>query len=125
MNTFIYSIDNKETGEIYYIGSCTRKYFSQRRGDHTKIKPVGSYLDNKKVSPIHYKISEAGGWDKFEFHILYECDAMERLERVKLEQEYIESLKPLYNIIKAYETKDEYLERKRIDGFEFRQRHPR
>ena len=124
MNTFIYSIEHIETHEIYYVGSCTRIYFCQRRGDHTKIKEHNQDIYNRAVLPVHRKIFEAGGWGCFEFKILHSCDKLEKFERLKLEQEYIELYKPLYNVLSANLSVDRRRETKRLNLIKFRSNHP-
>jgi len=124
MQTFIYSIEHKDTHEIYYIGSCSRMYFSQRRADHTKIKEHNQDKYKTSILPVHRKIFEVGGWDYFEFKILHSCDKLDRVERMRLEQEYMNLYKPLYNVLNAIETIEDYRERKRLSTIKFRSAHP-
>jgi len=123
MKTFIYAIECKETGETCYIGSCVREYFSQRRCDHTKITEQNKHT-YKSVLPVHHYIFDHGGWDNFDFRILYEGEQLGPLDRRQREQEYIDIHKPLHNACRAYTSPDMRKEQRRLQARRFRENNP-
>jgi len=124
MKTFIYSITNKLTNQIYYVGSTTRKYFCQRKDEHLKHIGINREKYTKSWLNIHDEVEKNGGWDNFIFSILFESDAMEKLDRRKKEQEFIISHKPLYNKQNAYTSIEVRKEQKRNNAKQFRINNP-
>jgi len=92
MPSWIYKIikDNN----IIYIGSTTRKYFSQRKGDHTKPTTA----QRGKQSYLQNYVKDNGGWKTFNFEIIEEFDTIEKNDLLLKEKNYIEKLKPSHNL---------------------------
>lgn len=85
----IYKITNQINGR-FYIGSTNnliKRYYTH----------VYDIRSNKKTCIKLIRAVKKYGEDNFKFEILCECDAN---ETIKIEQGYIDSLKPEYNIAK-------------------------
>ena len=108
----IYRIINKETGENLYVGSTTN--YNSRMSEHkTYCKNFPIHVRNRK---IYQHIRSLGGW-KFVDMIMVEeyRECQNDLQKRKKEREYIDELKPLYNTIMPFTTKEEKSKRYRID----------
>ena len=86
----VYKITNTVTGD-FYIGSS--KNVKQRLAVH-KCKSTWNKCPNKQL----YKDMQKYGLDKFEFQVLEEVEEGFLKEK---EQQFIETLKPIYNNINA------------------------
>ena len=90
MNSAVYKITNTITGD-FYIGSS--KNIKQRWVNHKKPSTWKRFPNN----PMYIDMQKYGV-DKFEFQILEEVE-IEKLKET--EQQFIETLKPTYNSIRA------------------------
>lgn len=120
MPSWVYEIIQKETSKSIYIGSTTGKYFCLRKGAHTRPSNVTSGRQPKLYSFIH----ENGGWEKFQFNILKEFETIEKNDLLNLEKRYISEKSPQCNTSKPIETREEFLERRRIQSQRWRKEHP-
>lgn len=120
MKSWVYEIKQLNSEDSIYIGSTSGKYFCMRKGDH--MKPYT--MKRKKNRHLYDYIVEHGGWDKFEFVILYEDCEIEKEKLLTLEKEFIANKNPKCNKINPISTKEEYLARKRNDQKKWRQNHP-
>ena len=121
MPSWIYAITEKEIGQYVYIGSTTGKYFCLRKGGHTRPSTTKS----GKQHNLYGYIQEKGGWDRFQFDILFQSEI--NIEKTKLrtaEKEYIQKYTPKCNKFKPIETHEEELARKRRDQKEWRKNNP-
>lgn len=117
MKSWIYAI--KDVSDVViYVGSCSRKYFCQRKGDH--VKPSNQ---KKNTSLLQY-VNGKGGWEGFRFEILKEYDTIPHEELLQSEKKYIEELLPLCNMNRPITTQEERNASKRITGKVWRQKNP-
>ncbi len=120
MPSWVYEILHKATKECIYVGSATRKYFCQRKGDHTK--PITS--KKRPKLPLYKFVSDSGGWDQFSFNIIHERPDMDKIDLLNLEKQEIELRKPRCNINSPITTKEERLAMKRVDQKNWRTNNP-
>ena len=86
MKTFIYSIKHKNNNEVYYIGSTTRKYFCERKGEHIKHNENTKEKYKSNWSSLYDIIIENGGWNNFIFDILEQYEnPLEKKQRLIIE----------------------------------------
>jgi len=120
MPSWIYAITEKSTQEHIYIGSTTGKYFCLRKGGHTRP----STTKRGKQTHLYGYISDNGGWEAFQFNILFETENIEKKDLLTLEKEFINKFSPKCNKFKPIETHEEHLERKRKQLKEWRKNNP-
>lgn len=116
----IYRIINKATGETLYIGSTTN--YKGRMLDHKKCCKNPNHRDHN--IPIYAHIRDIGGWEFIKTVMIEEFTTCQnRLQLVKREQEYIESLKGSKNMVRSYisetqkkEEAKEYIKQYRTDN---------
>jgi hypothetical protein len=120
MPSWVYEIIETHTDKIVYIGSTTGKYFCLRKGEH--MRP--STLSSGRQPMLYNYIKDSGGWDKFKFNIIEYFDNIEKVKLLSLEKQYIAEKNPLANSIKPIETREEYLQRKRLQLRKWRKEHP-
>jgi len=120
MPGWVYAIVQKETDETVYIGSTIGKYFCLRKGEHTRPSTTKS----GKQQNLYGYISENGGWESFKFDILREFDNIQRTQLLEIEKSYIININPRCNKHTPVVTYEEFLQKARIKGKLYRQRHP-
>lgn len=120
MPSWVYEIIQKQTNKSIYVGSTTGKYFCLRKGEHTRPSNVTSGRQPKLYGFIY----ENGGWEQFQFNILREFETIEKKELLTLEKQYINERSPLCNTSKPIQSREEYLERRRIRLQTWRKNHP-
>jgi hypothetical protein len=102
----IYRISHKldYDNDNVYIGSTTDLH-------KRKLKHKTSCISEKNKK-FHYKlyqyVRENGGFDNFRFTILRVCNDVDKMERFKLEQSFIDVYEPTLNIRSASQTQKEY-----------------
>jgi hypothetical protein len=101
MKSWVYKILKDDV--VIYVGSCTRKYFSQRKGDHTKPTTLNS---NKQPMLQNY-VKDNGGWETFTFEIIFEYETIDKDNLLIKEKEQILLLKPICNCVMPGQTDDE------------------
>lgn len=117
MRGFVYAVRDTSTDTIIYVGSCIRKYLSQRIGDHRKPS-------NTCNTPFYSYVKDNGGWENFSFEQLEEYENPVRNDLLYRERYFIETLDPLCNRIRPVITKQECNERKRQTNKQWRQNNP-
>lgn len=116
MKGIVYGIKDIRSGDLIYVGSTRQRLLCMRKGDHTK--------PTKKQRPVHLYIADHGGWDAYTFECLEDGEFETLTDLRKKEQEWIDKLTPSQNHVRAYLSRDQYLENKRRDQAAFRQAHP-
>jgi len=91
-NTGIYKITNKINGK-FYIGS-THRSFNKRWAEH-----IDDYKRGKRGCRLLYIAFNKHGIENFSFEILIATNLKEYI--LKLEQHYLDTLKPAYNFCKS------------------------
>lgn len=105
--TVIYKICCKDTSiNDIYIGSTYN--FARRKAQH-------KFSCNKETcKEYNYKvyqfIRDNGGWDNFSMIMIHEASVENKLQKEKLEREYIEEMKPTLNNNIPTRTLKEYRE---------------
>jgi len=95
-------------GDDFYIGSTSSYYVCNRWAGH---KHDCDDPKRKQYNyPLYKRIRELGGWDKVKRECLWtgETDNLR-----KLEDDYVNELKPTLNITRPYETEEQRKERKK------------
>lgn len=96
-NFVIYKIYQKDSPEIFYIGSS--KNFSSRKSSHKKH--CSNKVSKKYKYPLYQYIRACGGWDNFIMEEYEKPSIKSKGEGLQREQEIIDLLKPKLNTIKA------------------------
>ena len=117
MISWIYAILN-EDNTIIYIGSSQNKYISIRFAQHR------SPSEQKKPTRLQTYVQSNGGWDRYEFKILEECDTLSKQELRIKEKNYIETHMPLCNHYSPVQSKEELLQYHRIVQTQWRNKYP-
>jgi len=118
MKSWVYKIIKDDV--VVYVGSCTREYFSQRKGDHTKP----TTLNKNRQPKLQNYVKENGGWDTFTFEIIFEYETIELNDLLIKEKEQIKLLNPICNSVLPGQTKEEILVRKYKRQKEFHKENP-
>tara|TARA_R110000772_G_scaffold102594_2_gene203384 strand:+ start:226 stop:789 length:564 start_codon:yes stop_codon:yes gene_type:complete len=102
MLVFIYKWSCIDSPDLFYVGSTwdmkDRKYLHKSDSKTSEYKTYVICREN-------------GGYDNFVFEILEEYDCNDKIERLKREQYWIDTLNPSMNTFRAYitdEQKKEY-----------------
>ena len=118
----IYRISHKldYDNENVYIGSTTDLHKRKQKHKHSCISETSISYNFK----LYQYIRANGGWDNFQFTILRVCNDADKMERLKLEQSFIDVYEPTLNTNSASQTKDEWYEKNKekmkIKGVEYR-----
>ena len=120
MPSWIYEIVGIIDDKVIYVGSTTGKYFCLRKCEHMRPSTITSGRQPK----LYNYIQENGGWSNFKFNIIRFFENIDKKELLTLEKQHILERNPLSNSIKPIETRDEYLERKRIQLKKWRKNNP-
>jgi len=97
MKYYIYRINCKTVPLEFYIGSTNK--FSSRKSNHKK-----SYKNKRSKKywcKLYLFIRSNGGWDNFEMVIIEDGEVNIKVDILRKEQEYINSLCPTLNTNKA------------------------
>jgi hypothetical protein len=81
-------------------------------------------MKSNRQPKLYTYIQNNGGWENFKFNIIIQFDSINKQELLTLEKQYIIEKSPIANTIKPIETREEYLQRKRIQLKKFRKEHP-
>ena len=97
MKYYIYRINCIEEPEQFYVGSA--QSFTSRKSNHKKSHK--NKVSKKYWCKLYVFIRSKGGWEKFEMIIIEdgECETKEEIRQK--EQQYIDTLKPTLNSIRA------------------------
>ena len=107
MKYYIYKITLKTDPTVFYIGSTNS--ISSRRSSHKKYYKCKT--SKKYWTCLYVFIRASGGWESFDMDIIHEgmlsdmTKDEEKKEIKKIEQTYIDNLKPLLNTINATKNK--------------------
>ena len=116
----IYKIQHKEKDELLYVGSTT--HFGNRKRQHK------SRCYNANGKPYNYKIystiRDNGGWDAFNMVIVKEFPCENKRQAEAEEDRIMRDFQASLNSIRAYQTPEERLERRKITERIFRQNNP-
>ena len=100
----VYKIWYSDAPNDIYVGS-TKRTIAQRMGDHR-------LMANKGTSLIYRTMIEKGV-NNFEYCMLGSCMVSNKDEQRMFEQSYIDRLKPILNMYRAYSTEDDYKQKKK------------
>ena len=116
MKGIIYKIYHKDNENLFYIGSTTN-YYRRQINHKTRCNNENDVGHNLKLYQI---IREHGSWDCFQFDILEELSCETKEELHQIENEYINTLKPVMNCINSVRvvSKEEYQKKYREDNKE-------
>ena len=98
MKYYIYKIADKNNEAEFYIGSTNK--LSSRKSQHKKN--VRNRVGKKYWCKLYVYIRANGGWDNFEVIVLESGECEEVCFIRGKEQEYINTLNPTLNSIKAH-----------------------
>ena len=102
--TIIYKICCKDTSinDIYIGSTCN---FARRKAQHkSRCNTERSNFN------VYQFIREHGGWDNWDMIMIHEASVENKLQKGKLEREFIEQMKPTLNILIPTRTKKEWCE---------------
>ena len=101
-NTIIYKICCKDTSITdFYIGSTCN--FRARKYSHKH----NCNSENRNCN-VYKFIREHGGWDNWDMIMIHEASLENKLQKGKLEREYIEKMKPTLNSYLPSRTNKEW-----------------
>lgn len=106
-NTIIYKICCKDTSinDIYIGSTCN---FTRRKANH-KFS-----CNNETRKEYNYNvyqfIREHGGWENWDMIMIHEASVENKLQKGKLEREFVDEMKPTLNINLPARTKKEWEE---------------
>jgi len=114
MLAYIYKWSCIDSPNLFYIGSTwnmvDRKYTHK---DRSKTSEYKNYVICR----------ENGGYDNFIFEVLEEYECNDKIERVKREQHWLDTLKPTMNSQRAYATEEQLKEQKKEKVKQYYQEH--
>jgi group I intron endonuclease len=101
----VYKLYSITEPDKMYIGSTAQTFLSQRMLNHKKAM--------KKVNSKIYQAMREIGYNNFKIELVesYSCKSKDELRQ--REQYWINTLKPFYNVHKAYQTEEELKETKK------------
>lgn len=98
MKYFFYKISSDEHPNDLYVGSTVnynRRLYNHKYNCNTQTRKHYNYR-------LYRMIRERGGWNNFKMEALEECEVINAKEALKIEQRYINELKPNMNSVNAY-----------------------
>lgn len=105
---YIYKIVQNDNGEVCYIGR-TSQIRSRELGHRRECDNIGG---KQYYKYLYCHIREHGSWSNFTFTQIDFKEGLSMLEKQKLEQYWIDELKPILNQVRAYRS-PEYHESQR------------
>jgi len=111
--TIIYKICCKDTSitDIYIGSTCN---FYRRKAQHKHD------CNNDCNYNVYQFIREHGGWDNWTMVMVHEASVENKLQKEKLERQFIEEMKPSLNAILPARTKKEWREQNKATLAEYK-----
>lgn len=116
MNCFIYSIKEKSTNELIYVGSSTNlknRLYAHKSACYNKNSKQKDFALYQYISNIAKTRKEFDSFFELNKICMFEIESIYDSKRKEYEQYYISLLKPKCNMIKACRTYEDELESSR------------